>query len=140
MRPISIDELNYYKPEALTYDVVHPKPFDIIPHVFGAIVTMMAADGSEDIGGLLRVVVNPTRKELGFRGGVEISVLDIDRIPVAESTVGLVKYANMNMWVPLGTKAIYSMGILPDSDSHARPNVYTAREGFFIREPGVIKR
>jgi len=141
MRLIGMDELDYYHTESLRAERVRPTPNERIPRVLGAVVLMQEREGFVPMGGLVRVVINPERQRMGFSSGIEVTVLDLDRKPVIESTA-VVSYEKgiESVWRAMGLNAIYEYRDLADQNTNQQPKNYTSTHGFFIREPNVIKR
>jgi len=141
MRLISMEELDYYHSEVLPAQRVRPRPDEYIPRVLGAVVLMDDREGLAPVGGLVRVIINPERQSMGFSTGIEISVLDLDRKPVIESTVVVSYEKGMGaIWRTMGLNAIYEYHDPANRNRNMQPKSYTSSYGFFIREPSVIKR
>ena len=140
MRLISMDELNYYHEEALPAERVRPRPHNHLPRVFGAVVLMEARDDFTPLGGLVRVLVNTSRQKFGFPRGIEISVLDLNRNPVAESAAVIDFDQGLDVWRVLSLNAIYNYVKPGNLVTQELAKAYTSSRGFFIREPNVIRR
>lgn len=141
MRLIGRDEFLYYFDEALADDQVRPRPNDPRPRVFG-MVAMMELEATPGYwqGGLVRAVIEPARQLRGFSTAITMSILDLERKPVPESSCVIRFEKDRNTIIAVGAKTLFSYHESNEQNGHIAPSNYAALKGFFIREPIRIKR
>lgn len=136
MRLIGRDEFLYYFDEALADDQVRPRP-----RVFG-MVAMMELETTPGYwqGGLVRAVIEPARQLQGFSTAITMSILDLERKPVPESSCVIRFERNRNTIIAVGVKTLFFYHESNEQNGYIAPSNYAALKGFFIREPIRIKR